>query len=379
VPRSRDDLTPSLFGPGDARSQALDRVPRVEPPHDEAALASAMPGQLRMGTSSWSFPGWRGLLFQRDHTETDLARFGLGAYSSHPLFRTVSLDRLFYAPMTEAALAELGAQVGDGFRFVAKAHNALTRPLMDERMRPHHSEGDVNPLFLDAGHAVGQVIGPVAMGLGVKAGPIVFQLPPLKFAPRGPVGTADGLIDRLGEFFTRINERAAGARAKPHAWSLALEVRNHDFFQGEHVKRYAQMLASAGVSHTFAWHPGVPAVGEQVRLLREAGLAPATNPAIVVRWLLRHELAYDDAKDRYRPFNAIRDPDEPARRQIARLILDAIPTGLDIWVAINNKAEGSAPRTVVLLAQLVEELMRRAAARAAEEEIEGTRDQGIEG
>ncbi len=345
---------------------ALDRVAPAPSVADDRALGERLPSRVRLGTSSWSFPGWQGLVFSRSHTESDLARFGLGAYSEHPLLRTVSLDRLFYAPMSEQGLRDLADQTIDTFRFIAKAHSALTRPFVDDHARPHHAQGDLNPRFLDAAHAVDQVIGPIAMGLGPKAGPVIFQLPPLNLSPRGPLGGASALIDRLAEFFTRVNERSVGARAKPHAWSLALEVRNHEFFHPEHAARYAQMLQSAGVGHSFAWHPGVPAIGEQVRVLSEAGLPPASNPAFVVRWLLRHELGYDDAKSRYAPFNQVRDPDEPARRQIARLILDTLPQGFDIWVSINNKAEGSAPKSAILLARLVDEIMQRAASRGVE-------------
>ena len=45
------------------------------------ALAAAMPPLLRFGTSSWNFPGWRGLVYAADAPAKHLSRHGLGAYA----------------------------------------------------------------------------------------------------------------------------------------------------------------------------------------------------------------------------------------------------------------------------------------------------------
>src|SRR5258706_12832907 len=62
-------------------------------------LAAKLPLKLRMGTSSWSFPGWHGLVYAQRSTEKELAREGLREYARHPLFRTVGIDRGHYAPI----------------------------------------------------------------------------------------------------------------------------------------------------------------------------------------------------------------------------------------------------------------------------------------
>ena len=62
------------------------------------ALARHLPPQLYLGTSSWTFPGWQGLVYDRAASASVLARHGLSAYAQHPLLRTVCLDRTFYAP-----------------------------------------------------------------------------------------------------------------------------------------------------------------------------------------------------------------------------------------------------------------------------------------
>ncbi len=45
---------------------------------DEAlhALARRLPPLLRLGTSSWSYPGWQGLVWEGAHSEPTLAKKG---------------------------------------------------------------------------------------------------------------------------------------------------------------------------------------------------------------------------------------------------------------------------------------------------------------
>ena len=58
------------------------------------------PQGLYLGTSSWTFPGWNGLVYDRPSTREELTYDGLAAYAKSPLFRTVCIDRGFYAPIS---------------------------------------------------------------------------------------------------------------------------------------------------------------------------------------------------------------------------------------------------------------------------------------
>jgi hypothetical protein len=70
-----------------------------------------------------------------------------------------------------------------------------------------------------------------------------------------------------------------------------------------------------------------------------------------VRWMLGGRLGYEEARERYRPFDRLVDADPGARRRIARLCLAFARRGRPASVIINNKAEGSAPCSVVELAR----------------------------
>ena len=71
---------------------------RLQQSHEEArALAVRLPTDVLFGTSSWSFPGWAGLVYSSDRPASMLAREGLREYARHPLLRTVGIDRSYYA------------------------------------------------------------------------------------------------------------------------------------------------------------------------------------------------------------------------------------------------------------------------------------------
>ena len=118
-------------------------------------LGERLPTAIHLGTSSWSFPGWTGLVFAlrngKPATEQQLARHGLAAYAAHPLLRTVSLDRTFYAPLTHDEFAAYSRHVPERFRFVVKAPAAFTDPVL---RKPGSGEAARdNPSFLDAATA----------------------------------------------------------------------------------------------------------------------------------------------------------------------------------------------------------------------------------
>lgn len=60
---------------------------------------------------------------------------------------------------------------------------------------------------------------------------------------------------------------------------------------------------------------------------------------------------YEEAKQLYEPFDKLVDPDPETRATLARVIAGSSGAGHAAYVTINNKAEGSAPLSVLALAQ----------------------------
>ncbi|MEH3085808.1 MAG: DUF72 domain-containing protein [Xylophilus ampelinus] len=344
----QDSLFPDLPLPPD--------VPRpVHSPSDvvpwtvEAETASAaarLPPTLRLGTSSWNYPGWAGIVWDGEYAENALSRFGLTAYALHPLMRAVSLDRAFYRAMTVAQFQAHAAQVPDDFRFVVKAPNLVTdaksRDKSGHRVLP-------NPDFLSAEAAVRDFALPALDGLGHKLGALVFQLSPL---PADLLADRAGLMRRLGDMLAALPDLRTAA---PDA-AVAVEVRDPVWLSEDWMPDFSAVLRDAGATFCLGLHARMPAIDGQLAMLRRLWPGP-----LVCRWNL-HRMhggpgGFEEAERLYAPFAAMRDPDPETRQVLAKVILATTRAGYNAYVTVSNKAEGSAPRTVVALA---EEIRRQA-------------------
>ena len=113
---------PGLFEQAAPLRRSKPAAGEVRPCRDSPLLeVPGLPSDIRLGTSSWFFPGWRGLVYEGTHPQPALSKMGLAAYAQIPLLRTVSLDRTFYAPITTLEYARYARQVPDHFSFVVKA------------------------------------------------------------------------------------------------------------------------------------------------------------------------------------------------------------------------------------------------------------------
>ena len=79
----------------------------MTPRRNSSASPRGVPPLIRFGTSSWTYPGWKGLVYHQDYGGKGTAAPMLAEYSRFPLFRTVGIDSSFYGPPTDAVLAEL--------------------------------------------------------------------------------------------------------------------------------------------------------------------------------------------------------------------------------------------------------------------------------
>jgi len=307
-------------------------APEIEaaPPAPGASeLAARLPELVRLGTMSWSFPGWRGLVYAPDAPEGALAARGLGAYARHPLLGAVEIDRSYYEPLGASLLAELAGQVPRQFRFLVKAHEACSVRRFPEHARYGRARGQANPRYLDPSYAADAVIGPTQSGLGEKLGAIVFQFPPSRQEL-----TPEAFAGELGTFLSRL----------PRGVKYAVELRRADWFG----PRYFQALLDTGAVHCHnAWSAMPPVLGQAKQVP-----PPARHP-LIVRWLLAPGEAYEATRERFRPFDRLAREDQPTRAAIARLVARAAARGVPAIVTINNKAEGCAPASAFRLAQAI--------------------------
>jgi uncharacterized protein YecE (DUF72 family) len=283
-----------------------------------------LPARLYLGTSSWSFPGWHGLVYGGRHTKTQLSRRGLVAYARHPLLRTVGIDSTYYGMVSARRLADWAAQVPGDFRFLMKAPQELLAPWTREA-------GIDNPRYLDSGWAADHVVRPFVEGLGAKGGILLFQFPP---QGRGIATEPRRFAERLYRFLDTL----------PKGIRYAVELRDASLYGSELLSA----LRHGGGLATLSVHPRAapPAVQERLYDDRPGG-------TLVLRWMLRRDRGYEEARDDFAPFNRLLAQDPASRDILAGACRKALAAGDDVFVIVNNKAEGCSPLSLAALAEAI--------------------------
>jgi uncharacterized protein YecE (DUF72 family) len=159
-------------------------------PRARAGVPSVRIPRVFVGTSGFSYPAWRGTFYPDDLPARDM----LACYARK--LPTVEINHTFHRLPTPALLTGWGRQVPAGFRFALKAPQRITHQL---RLR-------------DAGVLTREFC-TVALRLGKKLGPLLFQLPPyLRFDAA-----------RLGDFLAAL----------PPGIEAAVEFRSETWFTDE--------------------------------------------------------------------------------------------------------------------------------------------------
>jgi len=122
-------------------------------------------------------------------------------------------------------------------------------------------------------------------------------------------------------------------------------VRNADLL----TPRLMRMLGEAGVRYCVGLHDRMPEIERQAAALK--ALDGGTPGDLVVRWNLHRGFLYQAAKQRYEPFDRLVDEDPATRLALADLAVKAFRAVRQVWIIANNKAEGSAPLSLLKLAE----------------------------
>jgi uncharacterized protein YecE (DUF72 family) len=302
---------------GDASDALAERFERLR------QVAAALPPGVRLGTSSWSFPGWRGLVYSGKRTATQLARDGLREYARHPLLGTVGVDRSYYARVPDEDFRRYAEQLPDGFPCCCKAPARVTSAL-----KPERGSAEPNPDFLSADRFMDDLLEPAGRALRAHTGPFILQFPPmLRRSGLDRAAFIEGLDRFLGEL--------------PRDFQYAVEVRDRTLLGPD----YAQVLSRHGAAHVYNAWTAMPQPGEQT-----AHVPLDAMPFLMVRLLLRPGATYQEQREAFAPFDRLVAPDEQMRDQVVDLVGRAVARAIPAYVLVNNKAEGSSPLTIEALA-----------------------------
>ena len=294
-----------------------------EPSAELVQLAQRLPANVRFGTSTWTYDGWAGDVYRRGYRGAQPAK-RLEEYVRYPLFRTVGIDSAFYEPPSEEVLRAYAQALPPGFPCVSKVWDRITAKRLDQ------GKGVPNPDFLNAALFKEAVLGPYAREFRDHAGCFVFEFQ----AMRGrdlpdPLEWADQLDVFLAEL--------------PLDFRYAVELRNSELLTGLH----GEVLKRHRVAHVFNSWTEMPPIGAQIDL---AWTFPADFT--VARALLKPGRRYADAVKAFEPYDRIQEPQPELRRDLLRLVQEALRRRIEAFILANNRAEGNAPGTIREVARM---------------------------
>jgi uncharacterized protein YecE (DUF72 family) len=291
----------------------------------QAEISTKWKPFLRVGTCSWKYDSWKGLLYDSDKTYRpdsyleDYAR----------TLRTVEIDQWFWSLFPgsvrlpePAVVRRYAAAVPDDFVFTVKAPNALTLThfYAKEKGGGGAFAGKPNALFLNR-ELLGQFLERLAP-LGRKLGPVMFQF---EYLNKQKMPSKEAFLEKFGEFIS----------AAPKGYPYALESRNPNYLS----PALFETLARLGVGYVYLEGYYMPPVGEVF-----AKFKPAPAPFSVIR--LHGGDRGEIEKETGEIWDRVVAPKPKALRAAVDITLENIRRKIATYVNVNNHFEGSAPLTV---------------------------------
>jgi uncharacterized protein YecE (DUF72 family) len=297
----------------------------------KAELAGLAQRGVYIGTSSWKYAGWRGMLYDESRyvtrgkvAETRFERNCLSEYAE--VFKTVCVDAAYYKFPDERYLRGLVSQVPEDFLFAFKVTDDITVKKFTNQPRFGVRAGKPNERFLDAELFARAFLAPCEP-FKRNVGLLIFEFS--KFYA--------GDYQRGSEFVADLERFLA---ALPKAWPYGIEIRNKTFLHPD----YFATLARHGVAHIYNSWADMPTVTDQVAMP-----GSLTSPAVTgARFLLKPGRKYQEAVDLFSPYDRIKEPYDEARAAAVELIKKTLgaKAARKLYLYVNNRLEGNALQTI---------------------------------
>jgi uncharacterized protein YecE (DUF72 family) len=287
-----------------------------------------------IGTSSWKYPGWCGMLYDRARyewrgkfAETRFKRDCLSEYGE--VFKTVCVDAAYYTFPSRQYLEGMVNQVPEDFLFGFKVTDAITIKKFPNLQRFGQSAGKANENYLNADLFAKAFLGPCE-SIRSNVGLLMFEFS--RFWPTDYDHGRDFISD-LDRFLGKL----------PKGWPYGVEMRNRNWLKPE----YFECLSRHQVTHVFNSWEAMPPVGEQMETP-----GSRTNPAVLAaRFLLKPGRQYEQAVKAFEPYDSIKEVNPEAREAGKALIREGKTTtpGKRTFIYVNNRLEGNALGTIQAL------------------------------
>ena len=290
-----------------------------------------------VGTSSWKYPGWRGLLYDESRyvwrgkvAESRFEKNCLSEYAE--VFKTVCVDAAYYTFPSVKYLEGLASQVPTDFQFGFKVTDEITVRKFPNLPRFGIRAGRPNENFLNA-DLFGRAFFKPCESIRNNVGVVMFEFS--RFYPTDYEHGRDFVAD-LDKFLGQL----------PKGWPYAIEMRNKHWLAPE----YFECLARHRVTHVFNSWDAMPPVSEQMALP-----GSRTNPDLVAaRFLLKPGRKYEDAVKTFQPYDRTKEVNDEARQAGAALMVEGerYEPRRKTFIYVNNRLEGNALETIAAMRAL---------------------------
>jgi uncharacterized protein YecE (DUF72 family) len=300
--------------------------PRSDLAEKVAALASV---GVYVGTSSWKYEGWLGLIYtpERYMTRGKLSRAKfestcLAEYAE--TFKTVCADAGYYQFPSEKMLDGYFSQVPSDFKLSIKVTEDITVKQFPSLPRYGRRAGQTNEGFLNAELFISSFLGPLTP-YREQIGTLFFEFSPFH---QGDWERGREFVAHLEAFLDKL----------PKDWDYSVEIRNESFLHPDYFKA----LRQNGVAHAFNSWSRMPPISEQMRMI-----GSETAEFTSARFLLKPGRNYEQAVKTFQPYGEIKEAYQEARDALAKLLTPASPGCTKRRYAyVNNRLEGCAPKTI---------------------------------
>lgn len=305
----------------------FDAAPAPRSPLAERLHALARDG-VYFGTSSWKYEGWLGSVYTRERYFTR-GRFSRKKFEAECLaeyaetFPAVCGDFSFYQFPSAGYWRRLFGSAPASLRFGFKVPEEITVRTWPSHARYGARGGQVNESFLDAElftRAFAQPLEPYREQVGA----VIFEFGTFS---QSQYASVEPFADDLRAFLANL----------PAGFRYAVEIRNREFLDAP----YLDCLREFNVAHVFNSWTRMPGL-EQQTVFSEA----FTADFVVSRALLKPGRSYEQAVQRFQPYERVQEPNEGARNALRELMERSRRRGQLAFLFVNNRLEGNAPGTI---------------------------------
>ncbi len=283
---------------------------------------------LRIGTCSWKFPSWHGLVYSAPKGINYLAEYARR-------YDTVEVDQWFWSLFgvdsvklpAPADVARYRDSVPDDFRFTVKAPNSVTLTHLYRKGKADPLVANPHLFSLSLFASFLSLLDPLEGILG----PIMFQF---EYLNRQKMPSQARFLELFHQFADQLSP----------GYRYAVEVRNPKYLNGP----YFEFLERSGLSPVLLQGYWMPPIADLYRqwcdlLLRQ--------PFVVIRLLGPDRKGIE--KQTGKRWNEVVAPKDEELTSVASMANELVAHGVDVYVNVNNHYEGSAPLTIDRLQQLL--------------------------